>query len=78
MDFDWADETIHASYGTHWLTRLLQVRGDMAIDPQIIRARCGELVDQMVQAATQADKAHIRGLADAMLAKGQRLARPKE
>jgi hypothetical protein len=20
MDFDWADETIHASYGKHWLT----------------------------------------------------------
>jgi hypothetical protein len=74
MDFDWADETIHAAYGTHWLTRLLELRGDAATDPQVIRARCGELVDQMVQAATPADKAHIRRLAEAMLAKAQRLA----
>src|SRR5206468_2761608 len=32
MDFDWADETIHAAYGTRWLTRLLELRGSAA-DP---------------------------------------------
>ena len=31
MDFDWADETMHAGYGKHWLKELLAVRGQ---DPQ--------------------------------------------
>jgi len=75
MDFDWADETIHAAYGTRWLTRLLELRGS-AEDPQAIRARCSELVDHILQAATAADWALIRRLADAMLAKAQRLAGP--
>jgi len=75
MDFDWADETIHAAYGTRWLTRLLELRGS-AEDPQAIRARCSELVDHMLQAATAADWAIVRRLADAMLAKAQRLAGP--
>lgn len=74
MDFDWADETIHAAYGTRWLGKLLEVRGDGTIDPPAIRARCGELVDKMVQAATDADRAGIRRLADAMLTKAQRVA----
>ena len=41
MDFDWADETIHAGYGKHWLKELLVVRGE---DPEAydrIRERCG-------------------------------------
>ena len=27
MDFDWADETMHAGYGRHWLRELLVLRG---------------------------------------------------
>ncbi len=27
MDFDWADETMHAGYGKHWLKELLAIRG---------------------------------------------------
>jgi hypothetical protein len=27
MEFDWADETLHAEYGRHWLKRLLETRG---------------------------------------------------
>ncbi len=73
MDFDWADETIHAAYGTRWLTRLLEVHGEHAVDPQAIRARCGELVDQVVGAATDADRAHIRQLADALTARAAQL-----
>ncbi|MBP7690639.1 MAG: DUF455 family protein [Anaerolineales bacterium] len=78
MDFDWADETIHAAYGTRWLTKLLEVRGESAPDPQVVRARCGEFVDQIVRAATNADRAHIRQIAEAMTAKAERLAAVKD
>ena len=51
MDFDWADETIHAGYGKRWLEALLQTRG-VGTDPIAqIREHCGELVAAMVQRA---------------------------
>ena len=28
MDFDWADETMHAGYGKRWLQKLLEIRGE--------------------------------------------------
>jgi len=77
MDFDWADETIHAAYGTRWLSALLALGGDSAADPQTIRAHCGELIEQMVQAATDAERVEIRQLADALVAKARRLAAAK-
>ena len=42
MDFDWADETMHAHYGSVWLTKLLEVRGEEN-DPKIVRQRCHDL-----------------------------------
>ena len=59
MDFDWADETRHAHYGNQWLTKLLELRADNP-DPRLIRARCGELVDTIVEAATDADRLQLR------------------
>jgi uncharacterized ferritin-like protein (DUF455 family) len=73
MDFDWADETRHAHFGNVWLTKLLELRGADP-DPRLIRARCGELVDAIVQDATDAERAQIRALADAIVAKAERLA----
>ncbi len=74
MDFDWADETIHASYGNRWLTKLLEVRQAENPDPHIIRERCGQLVDAVVAQATDDDRREIRAIAEAIIAKAERIA----
>jgi len=74
MDFDWADETIHAGYGKHWLKELLVVRGE---DPEAydrIRERCGTLVSDYVGTATAKEKTDIKLVACALLAKAARIA----
>jgi len=72
MDFDWADETIHASYGTHWLGELNKL--GQGQDADAIRNRCDELVRAVVQTATEAERLEIRQIADTMIAKAERLA----
>jgi uncharacterized ferritin-like protein (DUF455 family) len=75
MDFDWADETIHASYGKRWLEAVLKARGaDLAQTGQI-RERCGELVAGMVRQATAEETASLRARAGALLAKAEALAK---
>ncbi|MFQ3568309.1 MAG: DUF455 family protein [Aggregatilineales bacterium] len=74
MDFDWADETIHASYGNRWLSELLKLRGEQNPDPHKIRERCGELVDAMVAQATDDDRREIRAIAEAIIAKAEQIA----
>jgi uncharacterized ferritin-like protein (DUF455 family) len=69
MDFDWADETLHASYGKHWLKELLGLRGK---DPEAhdrVRQRCGELVTEFVSRATPDEIVEIKHAATALLAK---------
>ena len=68
MDFDWADETIHAHYGNLWLQEVQKERGDDP-DPKTVRTRCHELIDQTVTSATDAERAEIATLAEAMLKK---------
>jgi hypothetical protein len=67
MDFDWADETIHAGYGKHWLQEILQVRGEDPGSYDAVRTRCGELVDATVASASEVEKAEIRQVADRLL-----------
>lgn len=74
MDFDWADETIHASYGNRWLTELLKRRQPENPDPHVVRARCGELVQAVIDSATDDDRHEIRAVADAIIAKAERIA----
>ena len=40
MDFDWADETIHAAYGHRWLDALRALRPDAVPDIDTIRQQC--------------------------------------
>jgi hypothetical protein len=68
MDFDWADETIHAGYGKHWLKELLAVRGEDPAAHDQIRERCGQLVTQFVSTATPEEIADIKRVADALIA----------
>jgi len=70
MDFDWADETKHAHFGSVWLTRLLEARGE-ANDPKIIRGRCQEMVESVITSATDLERQEILLIAKAMIQKAQ-------
>jgi len=72
MDFDWADETMHAGYGKHWLQELLAVRGQDAEAYNQIRERCGKLVSNLVSTATPEEVTELRKVARALLAKAVR------
>jgi hypothetical protein len=75
MDFDWADEAIHAGYGRKWLRRALEAAG---LDPQDwaqVVARCEDLVRACVASATEAEKKEIRARADALIARAEAIAR---
>ena len=68
MEFDWADETLHAEYGRRWLRRLLEARGrDPESWPEVLR-RCEELVQERIGQATPEDLPRIRARADALVA----------
>ena len=69
MDFDWADETIHAGYGKHWLKELLSLRGEDPGAYDQIRERCGQLVSDYVNTATPTEVADIKNVAAALMAK---------
>jgi hypothetical protein len=73
MEFDWADETLHAEYGRHWLKRLLETRGE---DPEgwaQVLTRCEELVRARVAETTAEELERIRACADRLLATAEGL-----
>jgi uncharacterized ferritin-like protein (DUF455 family) len=72
MDFDWADETMHAGYGKHWLKELLAVRGEDPAAYDQVRERCEKLVRDYVSTATAQEVADIKNVARALIAKGAR------
>jgi hypothetical protein len=69
MDFDWADETMHAGYGKHWLKELLAVRGEDPAAYDQVRERCEKLVRDCVSTATAQEICDIKKVAAALLAK---------
>lgn len=69
MDFDWADETMHAGYGKHWLKELLAARGQDPGEYEKIREKCGELVRNYVSTATAEEIAEIKRVAAALIKK---------
>ena len=69
MDFDWADETMHAGYGKHWLKELLTVRGQDPAAYEKVREYCEKLVRDCVATATPEETADIKKVAAALLAK---------
>jgi uncharacterized ferritin-like protein (DUF455 family) len=72
MDFDWADETMHAGYGKHWLKELLAARGENPQSHDRIRQRCSELVADFVKTATEDEIAEIKRVASNLLAQASR------
>lgn len=73
MEFDWADETIHAHYGSRWIKVLRDLHPDLA-DKETLVAHCDGLVDRIVQQATEQDRQHIYAVANAMIAKAEKFA----
>jgi Protein of unknown function (DUF455) len=68
MEFDWADETLHAEYGRRWLKALLADRGENPEGwPQVLD-RCEQLVAGELAKATEADRVAIVACADELLA----------
>jgi len=73
MDFDWADETMHAGYGKHWLKELLAVRGQDPAAYDQVRERCEKLVRDYVSTATPDEVAAIKKTASALMAKARKM-----
>jgi uncharacterized ferritin-like protein (DUF455 family) len=74
MDFDWADETMHAGYGKHWLKELLAIRGQDPAAYDQVRERCEKLVNDYVSTATAAEVANIKKVASALMVRAARRA----
>jgi hypothetical protein len=69
MDFDWADETIHAGYGKHWLKELFALRGQDSAAYDQVRVRCEKLVSDYVNTATAPEVTDRKQVAGALLTK---------
>ncbi len=75
MEFDWADEGMHAAYGKHWLAELIKARSlPTAETLDHIHDRCGALVDATIASATAAEVTDIRDITARLLAHAQELA----
>jgi uncharacterized ferritin-like protein (DUF455 family) len=75
MEFDWADETIHAHFGNHWLKALHDARPADIPAPDALRSRCAELVQATIASATEAERRAIREVAEALIDKAERIAK---
>lgn len=69
MDFDWADETMHAGFGRKWLQKLMELRGEDPSRFKEIRERCSELVQKVVDTAQADEVAELHALAATIVRK---------
>ena len=74
MEFDWADETLHAEYGRRWLKELLELRGEDPDSWPAVLEHCEQLVAERVALATPEDRTRITAAADALVAEATRRA----
>jgi len=71
MDFDWADETIHTSYGKRWLSAALTKRGQDPDDYAEIKRVCETIVDKTLESVTEAEIEEVKMVANAMIEKAK-------
>lgn len=74
MDFDWADEAIHAGYGKHWLKEILLARREDPESYEAVREHCRELVSDYVATATPDEVAKVKETANSLIEKANRIA----
>jgi uncharacterized ferritin-like protein (DUF455 family) len=67
MDFDWADETIHATYGNRWLKALHEIDPAQYPAPDLVREYCEKLVASMIAKASNEEKQAITDRANALM-----------
>jgi uncharacterized ferritin-like protein (DUF455 family) len=73
MDFDWADETIHASYGNRWLRVLHELDGQRFPAADEVRQRCERMVSEMVAQASEDERKAITSQAEKLIARAMQL-----
>jgi len=69
MDFDWADETIHASYGNRWLRALNELDPAKYPPASQVRSHCETCISGIIASASAAEKAAITERANAMISR---------
>jgi hypothetical protein len=74
MQFDWADETIHAEYGRRWLKELLERRGRPGDDYAEVLGECEQLVAARVARATPEEAAAITACTERLVDEARALA----
>lgn len=73
MDFDWADEGIHASYGRKWMKAALAATGRSPEEwPQLLD-RCEQLVAAQVSTSTAQERAALTERAQALIRRAEEL-----
>ncbi len=73
MDFDWADETMHASYGKYWLKQILALGGRPALTADAVNRQCSQLVESCVASATPEEVRALKHCSDDLLAKASQI-----
>lgn len=73
MDFDWADEAIHAGYGRRWLRKALEARGEDPEGWKQVLKRCEELAEARIEQSTEEEKKQVRDCAERLIADAERL-----
>jgi uncharacterized ferritin-like protein (DUF455 family) len=74
LQFDWADETIHAEYGRRWLKQLLEQRGRSGEDYADVLTECERLVAARVARATPEETQAINACAARLVVEARALA----
>lgn len=67
MDFDWADESIHAGYGRRWLKAALAAADRPAKDWHEVVSHCEQLVADRIARATDEEKQTSYACAEALI-----------
>lgn len=78
MEFDWADEAIHAGYGRRWLSAALEGEGRRGDEWRTVVAECEGLVSARIAAATADEKDAIRKQAELLIHKAETLLGPHD
>ena len=74
MDFDWADETIHASYGNRWLRTLHELDSQRYPAAEEVRQRCEHMVAEMIASASEDERKVVTSQAEHLIARAIQLA----
>ena len=73
MDFDWADETIHATYGNRWLKTLNELDSAKYPSAEEVRKRCEQMVKDMVESVTETERTEVSAKANRLIARATEL-----